>query len=166
MKTTTRTKARNKPKGFVFALFILLALCSCDQSKIFEQNVSFPDNIWLTKNKLAFEVVIEDTSSVHNVIFNIRNTDLYKYNNLWLFINTTFPDGTVFNDTIDYALANETGAWLGDGLGGFYGLKVPYRLKVKFPASGTYRFVIQQAMRENKLIGISDFGLRIEKTSI
>ncbi len=143
---------------------VLITMTACDANRVYEKNITIPDNIWNKDNVLTFDVDINDTISTHNIYVNIRNASHYQYSNLYLFINTTAPSGASIRDTFECILADESGKWLGSGLGDLWDNQIPFKGNVRFPLSGVYRFDMVQAMRGEKLPFIMDAGLRIEKT--
>lgn len=146
-------------------LFLLCAVVftSCDSSRIYEENKQITDQLWDTTERVVCEVTITDTINPVNFYVNLRHADGYPYNNLFLFITTKFPNGKSSRDTLECILADETGKWLGKGLGDIYDCQIPFKKGVRFPISGTYTFTLEQAMRVDKLPLILDAGLRIEK---
>jgi gliding motility-associated lipoprotein GldH len=143
----------------ICTLFILL---SCDPNRVFEKNIKIPDGIWFKEQTVHFDVLIEDTTSAHNLYVNVRNTSLYPMSNLFLFIKTTAPSGHTIRDTVEVILADEKGKWLGSGLGDIWDLQQIYKENVRFAQRGKYTFEYQQAMRMDKLPFVLDVGLRIE----
>lgn len=111
----------------------------------------------------TFKVLITDTLTSNDVIFTIRNGSSYPFRNIFLFVSTTSPGGKKITDTLQYNLADEKGKWYGKGFGDIHELNLPYKTNVYFPLKGTYEFKIQHGMRIEKLKGVYDFGLRIEK---
>lgn len=146
------------------SLGVFLLFSSCDDSRIFEQNVSMPTEGWDVKNKIKLETEITDTTQSTNFYVNVRNADGYPYSNLFLFIKTTFPDGKMSNDTLECVLADENGKWLGRGIGDIYDNQIPFKKNVLFPNKGKYIFEIEHGMRADIVPLIMDIGLRIEKT--
>ena len=146
-----------------FMLLFILFFSSCDSNRIFEENQTIPENEWGSDNILKFNVEVVDTVSPTNFYVNVRNSDGYPYNNLFLFIKTTFPNGKVSKDTLECVLADEKGKWLGSGMGDIYDNQIPFKRNVHFPIKGKYTFEIQQGMRADKIPLIMDVGLRIEK---
>ncbi len=140
----------------------LLILLSCDPHRVYEKNIKIPDGIWYKDHKVSFEVLIDDTSSTHNLYVNVRNTSLYPYSNLYLFIETTAPSGHTIRETYEVTLADDKGKWMGSGLGDIWDLQQVYKENVKFAQRGKYFFEYQQAMRTDKLPFVLDVGLRIE----
>ena len=136
---------------------------SCDSKRIFEKNTEISDSNWDTSERVKFEVNITDTISGNNVLINIRHAGFYPYSNLFLFINTTFPNGKTTRDTVECMLSDDKGKWFGKGLGDLWDARILFKRNVRFSQSGTYIFEYEQAMRVKQLPGVMDVGLRIEK---
>ncbi|MFI5217942.1 MAG: gliding motility lipoprotein GldH [Bacteroidia bacterium] len=149
--------------AFIFFSGILVLITSCDPSRVFEENKKLDDNNWDKDNALTFLVNIADTIHNHNVYINVRNAGFFNFSNLYLFINTRFPNGQIERDTLECILASPDGQWLGDGSGDIWDNRILFKENVRFPISGEYRFELIQAMRINPLPGIMDAGIRIEK---
>ena len=151
------------PKLSIFLMLIIICFSSCDRKRIFEENKPIANNLWGSGNILKFTVDVVDTVNSNNFYLNVRNADGYPYNNLFLFIKTTFPNGKVSTDTMECVLADEKGKWLGSGMGDIYDNQIPFKRNVRFPILGKYTFELQQGMRLDTIPLIMDVGLRIEK---
>jgi gliding motility-associated lipoprotein GldH len=145
------------------ALSLLIGFSSCDSKRIFEENTEISNSVWDASEKVKFEVTITDTISGNNVLINIRHAGFYPYSNLFLFVNTTFPNGKTTRDTVECMLADDKGKWFGKGLGDLWDARILFKRNVRFSQSGTYIFEYEQAMRVEQLPGVMDVGLRIEK---
>lgn len=148
---------------FILTIAIIALLSACDTSRVYEENKEITKSLWNSKQPLAFQFQVEDTVSGHNVYLNIRNAGVYPYSNLFLFINTTFPDGQLDRDTVEIMLATPEGKWLGQGLGDIWDNQILFKRNVRFPEKGEYHLEMTQAMRLDPLPGIMDAGIRIEK---
>lgn len=148
---------------YPLTLFVGLALSSCDAKRIYEENTEIPQGIWNNKNLLRYTVDIKDTLSPHSIYINVRNTGAYPYSNLYLFLETQFPDKVVSRDTIECILADNSGHWLGNGSGDIWDNRILFKSGVRFRKPGTYVFSLEQAMRVENLPMIMDVGMRIEK---
>ena len=144
-------------------LTLIFLLSSCNLSAVYEGNVDVGAEGWAYDQAARFEVDINDSISNHSFFVNIRNDNTYRYSNLFVFLTTQFPNGNVTRDTIEFVLANDAGKWLGKGWGPVKENKVQLKDNLRFPITGTYVFLIQQAMRDDTLKGISDVGLIFEK---
>lgn len=155
---------RTKIYSLFFILFIaVVSFTSCDGKRVFEKNAELPDNVWNVNNVVKFDVDITDAKTPANFYVNVRNADGFPYSNLYLYIKTKFPNGQESNDTLECVLADETGKWLGDGMGDIYDNQIAFKRNVRFPVTGKYTFEMQHGMRVENLPLIMDVGLRIEK---
>lgn len=143
--------------GFVIVL-------SCDKGRVYDKNIAIPHYSWSAGDTLSYHVNIADTLLAHNIYLNIRNSHQYEYSNIFLFISTYAPNGNFIKDTVEITLADKTGKWFGKGAVNVFSLQVPYKSKIKFPYMGIYLFEIQHAMWNVHLKGITDVGLRVEKS--
>ncbi len=152
-----------------FGLIILAAfLSACDSAKVFEENIALENHIWSVENHPKFQVEIIDTLSKMKLTVNIRHSAHYPFSNLWVFVNTTSPEGAQSTDTLECVLAAKDGSWLGSGLGDIWDIQIPLKTQT-FSSPGDYVFEIEQAMRYGdkarieQLPEIMNVGLRIEK---
>jgi len=150
-----------------YSLFLLCCviavLCSCNKGVIYQKYNKIPDNTWDMNAPMEFNVPIEDTVNRYNVYVNIRNDDGYDFSNLYLFIDITAPNNATERDTMNCVLADNSGKWLGEGLGDIWDNKILFKFNTRF-RKGNYKFKLTQAMRVDKLPEIMDVGIRIEQT--
>ncbi|CAH8282765.1 gliding motility-associated lipoprotein GldH [Mariniflexile fucanivorans] len=156
-------------------LFLLLAsiiFTSCDPNRVFDVYQPVP-NKWHKDSVASFNIKAPDSTNAYNLFVNLRNTNTYKYNNIFLIVEMTFPHGKTIKDTLEYKMADPSGKFLGTGLTDIKENKLWYKEQVVFKEKGDYVVKIQHAMRENgkvngvvELEGITDVGFRIEKPSI
>jgi gliding motility-associated lipoprotein GldH len=155
-------KILDKPVAFFLVVFFFFV--ACDSNKVFYSNFTLPEKGWNEKSAVVFkDVLISDTISLNNFYINIRNSDDYRYSNFYLFLITKFPNGKLNRDTIEIKLAELNGKWLGKGFGHLKDNQVLVRKALRFPMSGKYEFILEQAMREEVLKGIKNIGIRIER---
>lgn len=149
-------------------IFVLVITACADKNYVFEQNIEIPNAEWVVTDKAILTVDISDTVSQHSFYINVRNTEQYPYRNLYVFVKTIFPNEKSSRDTVGIVLADATGKWVGSGSGFLNSSQhltntIMYQYNKRFPISGKYIFEIEQAMREDTLIGIQNIGLKIEK---
>jgi gliding motility-associated lipoprotein GldH len=151
-------------KGVLSILpFIFLFLTGCDSGTVYDDTKSIKDDVWKSGEILRFDVKLEDTVNIHKFYLSLRHSTAYRYANIFLFINTTYPDGTEARDTVECILADPSGKWLCKGISDIRDNQVLLRRGLRFPQKGTYIFEFEQAMREPELEGVMDIGLRIVK---
>jgi gliding motility-associated lipoprotein GldH len=145
---------------------------SCDSNSVFDQYISLKKNSWLLTDSLDFKVTINDTISRNNVYINIRNNREYQFSNLYLITRFDFPNGKKIVDTLQYEMTDKNGKFLGKGISEIKHSKLILKENIIFPISGQYSISIWQSMRRNgeingvnKLHGVTDVGLRIEKVN-
>lgn len=159
-------------RNSVLIAFIICAVfCSCDSISVFDEYKSVP-NQWHKDSIISFNVTPPDSINGYNLFINLRDTNDYKYNNLFLIVEMNYPNGKVLKDTLEYKMADPSGKLLGTGFTDvkenklwYKGYKEPF----VFNEAGTYQINIQHAMRQNgqvngidELEGITDIGFRIE----
>ena len=140
-----------------------MALAACDGSVYYDESRSVNEHGWLPQDTLTFDVDVDDTVHLFNFLVEVRNSVEYPYSNTFLFINTTFPDGSVAYDTMECPLADPEGRWLGKRTGRYVDAR--YRLRggsARFPMTGRYRFAVTNGMRDSAISGIKDIGLCVE----
>ncbi len=142
---------------------MLTMLNSCNQHVLMDENMAIYKEGWNLNQKADFEVNVEDTLGLYAFYINIRQQETYRFSNLYIFLHTTFPNGTLTHDTIECVLAHDDGRWLGKSSGSLISNQILLNPSLRFPLAGNYRFEIEQAMRESLLQGIEDIGIRIEK---
>lgn len=160
-----------KSKYWYIYLLILVVSISCDANRVFDEYKSVPDQ-WDKDNKIEFKVIPPDSTKAYNLFVNLRNTENYKYSNLFLIVELNYPNGKTLKDTLEYKMANPDGTFLGSGFTDVKENKLWYKgyeAPFVFNESGEYSINIQHAMRQNgsvngidKLEGITDVGFRIE----
>ena len=153
---------------FLFFLIFLVLAVSCDSNRAFDEYKSVPYS-WHKDSITSFKIIPPDSINPYNLFVNLRNTNTYKYNNLFLIVEMVFPHGKTIKDTLEYRMADPTGKLLGSGFTDVKENKLWYKEQVIFEESGEYTVNIQHAMRENgkvngiiELEGVTDIGFRIE----
>ncbi len=144
------------------AALLLLLTVACSHNSVYSNYQSIPENGWNKDSVAHFSVDITETGMPCNVLVNIRHNNTYPYQNFWLFISTTSPDGKTTQDTIECYLADNRGKWLGSGLSSIYNMPVLFKPNIVLKP-GKYTFAIRQGMRDDLLTGITDIGIEIEK---
>lgn len=143
-------------------IIMLLLFGSCNINEIFDDTHSFSDDTWNFAEIIEFEFAVPDTARPYNLYLQLRNTEEYSYSNIWLFLETHAPNGNVLKDTLEIMLADNSGNWLGKGIGSINVMQIPYKQNVYFINRGIFTISIQHAMRDSVLNGIMDIGFRLE----
>ena len=150
-------------------LFILVSILfiSCDEKRVFDEYKSV-GNAWHKDSIVTFNLPELDSTKRYDLFVNLRATNAYKFNNLFLIVALEMPNGFTKVDTLEYQMADPDGTLLGDGFSDIKESKLFYKENVRFRSK--YKVSIKQAVRENgkvpgvkALDGITEVGFRIEK---
>ncbi|MBC8048191.1 MAG: gliding motility lipoprotein GldH [Fimbriimonadaceae bacterium] len=139
------------------------AITGCTKTNLYDKNISIEKNTWMYDDAKKFEVTIIDSASIYNLFINVRHTDAYAFNNMWLRITTILPDSSRTEDKVNVQLAQDNGAWTGNCVDGVCYNSVLVMPNFTFTQTGTYTFLIEQDMRINPVTNILDIGIRIER---
>ncbi|MCK8523205.1 gliding motility lipoprotein GldH [Aquimarina sp. D1M17] len=153
---------------FILIICAALLVVSCDDNQIFDEYQTVAD-AWEMNEKVSFILPELGEENNYNLFINVRNTNDYRYSNLFLISEMKFPNGKVVTDTLEYDMAAPNGEWLGTGFSDVKENKLWYKENVSFSEEGEYTITLQHAMRKNgevdgihSLEGITDIGFRIE----
>ena len=157
-------------RSLVFILSVLVSFTSCDDTQVYDQYITVSET-WEKDEKVSFELPELDPNKKYNLFINVRNTNDYRYSNLFLIRDMKFPNGKVITDTLEYQMAAPDGKWLGVGFSDIKENKLWYKENINFTEEGVYTVTLQHAMRKNgevsginSLQGITEVGFRIEDT--
>lgn len=159
--------------GRLLAFFcIAFAFFSCEPNNVVFNQTTALDGYWGDNEMIEYSLPQLDSLKEYNLFLNIRNTNDYKFNNIFLIVSMNFPHGKTIADTLEYRMANPDGTWMGQGLGDIKENKLWYKEGVRFLEEGTYTISIGQAMRNNgevegvkRLEGIRDVGFTVEEST-
>lgn len=160
-----RKNRRRSRKLNYLAVVCLSALSfSCQAPALYDQYQAIENTTWEKDKVYYFTFRITDASIPYDLTLEVRNNNLYPYQNLWLFCQEEPPIGPMKRDTIECLLADAFGKWYGHGVSLFQS-SFPLRSHYLFPHEGQYTFGFRQGMRSEQLKGIQEIGLRVEKAA-
>ena len=133
---------------------------SCTKEALYDQHQPMENALWEKNKEYYFSFQVTDISMPYDVTLEIRNNNLYPFQNLWVFCSEEQPIGPLKRDTIECMLADDYGKWHGKGISLFQS-SFPVRKKFSFPHTGQYTFSVRQGMRNDSLPGIQEIGIRV-----
>ncbi|GEQ84805.1 gliding motility lipoprotein GldH [Patiriisocius marinistellae] len=156
--------------GKIFYVFIITCFfIACDNATVAGDTHTLSGNSWDVDEKIDFEIPVLDSIKQYDVFVNVRNTNEYPFNNLFLIVSMQYPNGKTAVDTLEYKMAAPDGSWLGEGIGSIKESKLYYKENFSFRENGNYSLGITHAVRNNgnvqgvkNLQGISDVGYSVE----
>jgi gliding motility-associated lipoprotein GldH len=150
-------------RTFALLPLLFLLLQGCDKQVYFTDERDVDETGWNMADAAVFDVDVDDTLQVFDFFIDVRNSVHFQKANVFFFINTTFPDGSVAYDTLECPLADVEGHWYGRRTGRYVDSRYVFRRHVIFPRTGLYRFEILHGMRDTNVVGLKSVGLRIER---
>jgi gliding motility-associated lipoprotein GldH len=158
-----------KISHYYISFFLLftsyLVLPACTKVDVFEKHATIPRQLWSSRFKPEITFDIQDTTARYNIFIVIRHTDAYRYKNIWINVHTESPQGVTQNQPLNLQLATDNKGWLGSGMDDIF----EHRILITPPQSperlsaGTYRFKLENIMREDPLKNVMNVGVRLEK---
>lgn len=127
---------------------------------MYQKSYSFDNREWKMDVKPSFQVKIADISKPYTFKLTLRTTTDYPYNNLWIFLKTTTPDGEVAREPYEIKLADPNGAWMGEKSGSLVTTSLIFANR-NLPKSGTYTFEVEQGITASEVIEISDVTFEV-----
>lgn len=155
------------PSRLTTSFFLVLLLSACGDALVHSETRPVPGSVWDRSWKPEFTFEISDTLGQHDTYLDIRHTGSYAFSELYLFVTLKRPDGHVLLDTVQCPLSDANGRWYGEGLGFIrserFDAHILYKYGNRFPQRGRYSVTLEQAMRVEKLEGVIDVGVSVEK---
>lgn len=155
-------------KNYLFLAIVLwvplIFFSSCDSSMVYDDFKHIDGGSWKWDDTVDFSFTMEDTVSMHNMLVRLRHSTDYPLSNLYMFVHLEGPSGQTKTDTINFMLAENSGKWIGKGVGNIREIGYLYKKNIRFPEPGEYKVSIEQAMRLPE-VPVSEVGLRVEKNN-
>lgn len=151
----------NKRQVILLSFMLVTFFAGCTAS-IVDSNVEIPERKWTYRNHIRTAVVIKDSTKEYNLYFKLRHTADYHYANIFVLVH--FKDGkNKVTKRYQYRLAKNDGEWLGSGSGNVFSYELPLLTNYRFAHAGNFEIEIEQNMRDNPLVEISDVGVLVEE---
>jgi len=157
-----------KNNWILIILFFLTI--SCQNNVVFEQTKDINNKGWHQDSIVRLSFKPQHVPQTYNLFFLIRNDQKYPYANLFLIAKMTQGQHQII-DTLEYAMADQKGHWLGSGIWDLKESKLVYKKKYNFKDTIPVHISIQQADRKSGnvsgdeiLPGIKTVGIIIEST--
>ena len=133
---------------------------SCQEGAFYEKNESIIDRSWSYSDIKKFTVHHAKLNQKYALFVNLRHSSDYDYSNIFMRI---YQEGPSLRDTIRFEvkLAELDGRWTGRKAGDVLEHQVLINDNYTFPDTGTYTLTLEQNMRENPLLHISDVGIKL-----
>ena len=155
---------------FIIGTVMVNILHSCGDDPLFMETYEFKNNKWDQNIKPSFKVSFPGDTTTYDVIFTLRSTTDYAYNNIWLYITTTGPQCKEVNDSksiigknpVEIKMAKDNGEWIGTKSGTYVDHRLLFRQR-RF-CKGAYTFKVEQAVTIGTLEDLSDLTIEVKPT--
>ena len=155
---------------FIIGIVMVNILHSCGDDALFMDTHKFASNKWDQNIKPSFKVSFPGDTTTYDVIFTLRSTTDYAYNNIWLYITTTGPQCEEVNDSksiigknpVEIKMAKDNGEWIGTKSGTYVDHRLLFRQR-RF-CKGAYTFKVEQAVTIGTLDELSDLTIEVKPT--
>ena len=153
---------------YIFLLLILGGISACDSPNLFMEYRDFEES-WPTSEQAIFSMDSLTDQPVNLMIY-IRNNQRYPFSNLFLIARLKTGDSLLVCDTLEYAMANPQGAWLGSGFLEVKESKLWWKENYQLPLVENLNIELEHALRFNgseqgmdALDGIVSVGFGVEE---
>tara|TARA_B100000767_G_scaffold275699_1_gene314433 strand:- start:5498 stop:5977 length:480 start_codon:yes stop_codon:yes gene_type:complete len=148
-------------------LLILIVFVSCNSNSHF-RSYKVISNGWLSSETISF-TISKPPSKSSDLFIHIRNTNDYQYANIFLIAELKDSVQVIIRDTLEYAMADPKGNWLGTGFLDVKESKLIWKRNWRASHKGPYYIEFSQRVRNNGSVkgvsvleGIVNIGLAIE----
>ena len=144
--------------------FLVFASClffmtSCEKGVVYEHEVKI-DGIWDYEKSLDYAIPIQDTTTRYDLIAKVSHDADFSYQNFYVALTTSFPDGKALTDDVSFQLADGMGSWQGKCNGATCQVELVLQQRFRFQQIGDYVLSIRNNSRE-ELTGINAVELRL-----
>ena len=156
-------------KFFVILSILIFSLTACQNNVVYKQTKDINQAVWHRDSIVNLQFKPQDTVQAYNLFFLIRNDNRYPYANIFLIAKMTNQHQKII-DTLEYAMADEKGNWLGTGIWDLKESKLVYKKNYRFKDTLPVTISVGHAVRktgqilgDETLPGIKTVGIIIEK---
>ena len=138
----------------------MLIMAGCERKPVLTHSrfKHLPEAGWHKSLPLSFKPEYDDSTRAYDLALALRHDNSYPYRNLSLVMDVITADSSVNRQTVDIALADEYGNWLGGGFGALYQQVLTIARGVKPDEANTV--VVWQEMEGcDTLRGLTDVGI-------
>ncbi len=152
-----------KVNKYIIAAFILLvSLSACKKAPYYSETHLFSDGVWGAGEQPVFSFDIQDSAGLYDLSFVLRLNNDYDFQNIWILMHTTRPEGSVSTDTINLQVFDERGRWLGKKSGSTYTFTGVFAFKHRFETLGKHSIRMEHAVMNPELRGVLDMTLLVD----
>ncbi len=119
---------------------------------------------WTYQDKLESTITVSDTLINYDLALKLNHSKEFGFQNIYLDIQTVFPDGKKVSKPLSLQVATSAGIWNGKCNSKDCEIVFSLQDNFKFKDLGDHQFTIGQYSREDKLEGINSVELLLFET--
>ncbi|MDG1333977.1 MAG: gliding motility lipoprotein GldH [Crocinitomicaceae bacterium] len=150
-------------RNSILLVLLSVVLFSCGEQSFYEKVVAFDDREWKLDVKPEYTFEVKDVSKEYDFTLSLRTSTDYQYSNLWIFMKTITPDGTIAREPFEIVITNDDGSWVGEKSGSVVTTPLYFRSR-KLPKAGKYSFIIEQGITQSKVDEVLDLSFMVEES--
>jgi|APTNR8051073442_1049403.scaffolds.fasta_scaffold00482_14 gliding motility-associated lipoprotein GldH len=148
------------------AALLLALLTACGPGYTYKKTYELdPEQGWTYADTLAYDFEVPDSQRIYNLYLRLNHSTAFPYQNLYVRLHTTFPNGQRISEQVSLELGDKAGQWLGDCNSRRCELLIPIQQGAYFNQTGAYRLVVEQYMRADSLPGLEAVSFLLEQTA-
>jgi len=131
----------------------IILLQSCGPTIEFDKSISVGES-WSYNEPLLYDFNIDNVDQNYDLHFVLEHSEVFSFQNLYVLISTTYPDGKIIEDEVSLQLANQKGEFSGKCSGEKCKVTIVLQENFKFQNKGNHVIKIAQHSRSEVLDGI------------
>ncbi len=149
--------------GLCFVFSLIFLSCDVPQSIYEHSDLYTTQKPWVYSDSLIYRFNIKDTNRYYNLLLEIDHDKTYSFENLYIKLETLFPDKKAVADVVSMQLADETGAWYSDCRGKACTFYLTLQDQAIFSQQGAYQITLLPWMRSDTIQHIYRIAFKVEK---
>lgn len=136
--------------SIIICVLLVISIIGCAEKPVFSKKINLEGN-WAYENALTFPFDIDNLENTYDLILSLTYGRDFSYQNIYVKIETQYPEGKKDEDILSLNLTNGSGVFLGDCNSSKCEIDLLLQEKFKFKESGKYVITIHQHGRNPNL---------------
>lgn len=149
-------------KTIIISLFAVLLLASCGEDFYYSNVQEMEDGVWSYDRSFKSTFNSQDSTTLYQIWLDLEHDQDFDYQNIYIQIETIFPNGESVQDVLPLELKSDAGSWAGDCSGDRCNIRFNLIDKTAFQYIGEHTININQYGRKDDLGGVYALGLHME----
>lgn len=147
---------------FVILVLFLFFITSCRYYKEYDKE-SFPTYAWNAGQEITFYPTIDDINASYELTLGIRHLFGFQPSRIGVRVKSISPSGKVVTKIYDFQIRDASMEYIGSCGGDLCDLETIVDEQVRFEEAGEYTYVITHTENTDKIPGVMEFGLILDK---